>query len=206
MICALCGKKQSAFSSSYLKDNIMICSECQNMISALSQADNMGAYQNILSEFEAKCAAYNPTPEAQRALDEILTNIHTKQAPNIEKFEYQSKLFNFLSTTGYELSGYTITKYIKVISAESVLGTGFLSEFTAGVSDFFGIENNKFANKLDEAREAAMIKIAEKADKLGANALIGMNFNYVNFSGNIIGVVVHATAVYVEKITKSADK
>lgn len=205
MICALCGKKQSAFSSSYLKDNIMICSECQNMISTLSQTDDMEVYQNILSELQVKCTSYGPTPEAQKALDEILSNIHIKQAPKIEKGEYKTRLSHFLSTTGYELSGYKIIKYIKVISAETVLGTGFLSEFTASISDFFGVENNKFADKLDDAREASIIKIAEKADKLGANALIGMNFNYVNFSGNIIGVVINATAVYVEEITKNAD-
>lgn len=199
MICALCGKKHSAFSSSYLKDSIMICSDCQNTISFLSQTENVEDYQTALSEFQSKCASYGPDPEVQKVLDEILLNIHTKQTPKIKKFDYQSKLSNFLSTTGYDLSGYKIIKYIKVVSAETVLGTGFLSEFTANISDFFGVENNKFGIKLDEAREASVIKIAEKADQLGANALIGMNFNYINFSGNIIGVVVNATAVCVEK-------
>lgn len=202
MICALCGKKQSAFSSGYLKDSgIMICSDCQNSISALDHmaAEDLGKYKDALEEFQAKCAAYGPAPEAQKVLDEVLSSIQTKQAPNIEKFEYDSKLKNFMSTTGLEFSGYKITKYIKVVSAETVLGTGFLSEISAGVSDFFGTENNKFAIKLDKAREASMIKLAEKADKLGANALIGMHFNYVNFTGNVVAVVVNATAVCIEE-------
>lgn len=36
-----------------------------------------------------------------------------------------------LLTTGYDFSGYKIIKYIGVISGEVVLGTGFLSEFSA---------------------------------------------------------------------------
>ena len=50
-----------------------------------------------------------------------------------------------------------------------------------------------------------VFKLAEKADKLGANALIGMNFNYVNFTGNIIGVVINATAVVVQPVSYMAS-
>ena len=202
MICALCGKKQSAFSSSYLTEGIMICSDCQNTISSLSElaATDLEKYNRTLFSFREKCNTYGPSADAQKALDDTLERIHIKQTPKMEKLQYQAKLSGFLSTTGFDFSGYRIEKYIKVISAETVLGTGFLSEFTAGLSDFFGTENNKFASKLDEAREAALVKLAEKSDKLGANALIGMNFNYVNFTGNIIGVVINATAVVVQPV------
>ena len=51
-------------------------------------------------------------------------------------------------TTGYNFEGYFIKKYITVVQSEVVLGTGFLSEFSASVSDVFGIASATMENKL----------------------------------------------------------
>lgn len=103
-------------------------------------------------------------------------------------------------TTGYDFSGYKIIKYIGVISGEVVLGTGFLSEFSASFSDLFGAESSAFADKWETAKDAAIKKLTLKSAEKGGNAIIGIDFDYLTFASNMVGVVVNGTSVMIEKI------
>lgn len=114
--------------------------------------------------------------------------------------EKQSKIFNLMLTNGFNFEGYKIKEYIKVISGENVLGTGFLSELSANFADIAGKESERFTSKLEQVKDNAIYRLCEQAADLNANAIIGVNFNYINFSGNVIGIVVSGTAVRIEKI------
>ncbi len=106
-------------------------------------------------------------------------------------------------TSGYDFDGYTIIKYIGVVSGQVVLGTGFLSEVSATFADFFGETSKKFEDKLETAKNAAIEKLIVKSLEKGANAIIGVDFDYITFHNNMIGVVANGTAVIVK--TKKAD-
>ena len=88
-----------------------------------------------------------------------------------------------------------IVIYYGIASGSTVLGTGMLSEFSAAVSDTFGTENTAFSDKLDQARNASINRMIDNAISLGGNALIGVSFEYVNFSSNMIGVIANGTVV-----------
>ena len=102
-------------------------------------------------------------------------------------------------TTGFNFEGYSIKMYKGVTSGQVVLGTGFLSEFTAEFADFFGVHSNKFADKLESAKNAAVQKLINKSASLGGNAIIGLDFDYITFANNMIGVVANGTSVIIEK-------
>lgn len=102
-------------------------------------------------------------------------------------------------TTGFSFEGHTIRRYAGVISAQVVMGTGFLSELSASVSDFLGEENDAFAKKMERAKDAALTKLIEKSIEKGGNAIIGVDFDYITFSSNMIGVVTNGTSVVIEK-------
>lgn len=103
-------------------------------------------------------------------------------------------------TTGYNFEGYNIVAYRKVITGQVVLGTGFLSEFAASFSDFFGVESNTFSDKMEKAKEAALDKMIKNSVEAGGNAIIGVDFDYITFAYNMIGVVASGTSVVIEKI------
>ena len=103
-------------------------------------------------------------------------------------------------TTGSTLQGYEIKQYLGVLSGEVVLGTGFLSEYNASFADFFGTESDAFSNKLDRAREGALTRMKRQAVLRGANAVIGIEFDYIAFGRNMVGVVANGTAVVAEPI------
>ena len=80
------------------------------------------------------------------------------------------------------------------------MGTGFASEFSASFSDFFGNSSDMFSNKLRQAKEAALEKLILKSVEVGGNAIIGVDFDYITFTGNLIGVVANGTSVLIEKL------
>ena len=47
-------------------------------------------------------------------------------------------------------------------------------------------------------KHAAMRRLVEKTALAGGNALIGIDFDYVNFVGNLMGVIASGTAVKIE--------
>lgn len=106
-----------------------------------------------------------------------------------------------LISSGYDFEGYKIQKYLGFLSGETALGTGFLSEYTASFSDFFGIESNSFSNKLRQAKSASIRKLKQLVHDIGGNAIIGVDIDYHTFTGNMIGVIASGTAVIVEKIS-----
>ncbi len=117
-----------------------------------------------------------------------------------EQNEYEAIFESFTMTTGFDFEGFKIIKYHKVICAETVLGTGFLSEIMANASDFLGSRNSSFSSKLAKARNYSTNDLIKNALALGANAIIGLDFDYVIFGANIIGVIVNGTAVTIKKI------
>ena len=86
---------------------------------------------------------------------------------------------NILVTTGSTFQDYEIKEYLGVITGQGVLGSNFIKSLTASVSDASERENAK----LEKCREDASEKIEAAAEKLGANAIIGMRLTYASCGG-----------------------
>jgi uncharacterized protein YbjQ (UPF0145 family) len=54
--------------------------------------------------------------------------------------------------------------------------------------------------KLETARESALKNLVKKSVQSGGNAIIGIDFDYITFSNNMIGVVANGTSVEIEPI------
>lgn len=106
-------------------------------------------------------------------------------------------------TTGYEFQGYHITEYLDVIFDEMLVGIGFLkgivSSFDNVISALTGSEATEMINKLNNVKLQLRDRVIEKAESLGANALIGIDFESSKL-GDLIMVSMTATAVKIDKI------
>lgn len=103
-------------------------------------------------------------------------------------------------TTGHFFDGYKITDYKGIISGETVVGTGVLSELLASGSDLFGIESDSFSEKMRTAKELSIEKLKIQSALVEGNAIIGIAFDYITLSNNMIGVSANGTAVVIEKV------
>lgn len=131
--------------------------------------------------------------------NEDLWNAREAKESIREQSMLKNKMACHILTTGYEVSGYKIVDYKGVISGQIVLGTGFLSEFSASVADLFGSQSGLFSDKLEKAKNIAMNKLIEKSIEKGGNAVIGVDFDYITFANNMLGVVANGTSVIIEK-------
>lgn len=106
-------------------------------------------------------------------------------------------------TTGNEFQGYFITEYYDVIFDEMIMGIGIgnalKSSFDNFASAVMGSEATVLVERLNIAKEELRGRIIKKAQKLGANALIGIDFESSRI-GELLMVSMTATAVYIEKI------
>lgn len=103
-------------------------------------------------------------------------------------------------TTGYDFEGYFIKKYIAVVQSEVVLGTGFLSEFSAGVSDVFGMASATMEGKLSEAKYRAQRQLIKRSIKTGGNELIGISISITTLRNNMLVISAMGTSVIADKI------
>ncbi|WP_195983864.1 heavy metal-binding domain-containing protein [Clostridium sp. D33t1_170424_F3] len=167
-------------------------------IQGLSSEDLWRSAKTVSEKYKVHNPLYNKDLwriREEREFEKRKQQIKKDLEERTEKFYIDNMM-----TTGYSFDGYKIVSYNGVIFGEVVLGTGFLSEFGASLSDFFGIESNMFADKLKKAKQAAIKKLAGEAIRTRSNAIIGIDIDYITFSNNMMGVVANGTGVTIEKI------
>lgn len=103
-------------------------------------------------------------------------------------------------TTTPSLDGSFVKRYLGVESVEIVIGTGMFSEFSSSVADFLGTRSSAFEQKLQGAKRAALDKLRWVASERGGNAVVGIDLDYTEFSGNRIGLIANGTIVEVAPI------
>ena len=86
-------------------------------------------------------------------------------------------------TTTNSIEGAEITSYMRLVSANIVIGTNFLSDIFASFTDFFGGRSNTYQHRLDEVYQNAINEIEEKAARMGADAVVGLKMDFNEISG-----------------------
>lgn len=80
------------------------------------------------------------------------------------------------------IQGATIEKYIDTICANVVLGSNAFSDFGASFTDFFGGRSNIYEGKLALIYEKAKKALVQKAQMVGANAIVGFKVDFDEIS------------------------
>jgi len=102
-----------------------------------------------------------------------------------------------ITTTTPNIEGKNIREYMGVVSAEVIIGANVFKDILGGLRDFFGGRSGTYERVLDEAKQNAMNELVEKAQALGANAVVGidLDFETVGSGGSMLMVVASGTAV-----------
>ena len=111
----------------------------------------------------------------------------------IEQLKQAAK--KVLVTTTPKVDGYYVAKYIGIESVEFVIGTGAFSEISSSIADFFGARSSAFEKKLQAAKRHAMDALKFVAAEQGANAVIGIDLDYTEFTGNRVALIINGTLV-----------
>ncbi|ABB13898.1 MULTISPECIES: YbjQ family protein [Carboxydothermus] len=102
-----------------------------------------------------------------------------------------------LATSG-RLDGFKVTKYLGIVTGEAIMGTNFIRDLLASISDIIGGRSGAYEQQLEEARNIVLNEMSERAKRLGANAVIGISLDYESVGQSMLMVVATGTAVYIE--------
>ena len=105
-----------------------------------------------------------------------------------------------LMSTTNTLEGKEIKKYLGVVTGEAILGANIFKDIFAGIRDIVGGRSAAYERALQDARRMAFTEMEEKAQRVGANAILGIDIDYetVGANGSMLMVSVTGTAVSVE--------
>lgn len=103
-------------------------------------------------------------------------------------------------TTTPTIEGKRIVRYYGIVTGETIIGANFMRDLFASVRDFFGGRSGSYEQVLREAKDTALREMQEEAQRIGANAIVGVDLDYetVGANSSMLMVTCSGTAVWVE--------
>jgi uncharacterized protein YbjQ (UPF0145 family) len=102
-----------------------------------------------------------------------------------------------LLTTTPNIEGKPIQQYIGIVTSEAIIGANIFKDLFAGIRDIVGGRSGTYERVIEEARQNALVELQQKAQQLGADAVVGidLDFETVGSGGSMLMVVATGTAV-----------
>lgn len=93
-----------------------------------------------------------------------------------------------------------ITKRIEIVTAECAFGMNMFKDLFAGVRDIVGGRSKAVQDTMRDARRTALYELKKEAYEVGANAVVGVDLDYVELSAHstMVMLVASGTAVVIE--------
>jgi uncharacterized protein YbjQ (UPF0145 family) len=100
-------------------------------------------------------------------------------------------------TTTSHVEGKQVTAYLGLVAGEVIVGANIFKDLFASIRDVIGGRSAAYESTLTDARMEAIDELRERAEKLGANAVIGvsLDFEAIGASSSMLMVTAVGTAV-----------
>lgn len=96
--------------------------------------------------------------------------------------------------------GHNIQQQLDVVYGSTVRSKHVGRDLLAGLKNIVGGELTAYTELLEDSRQEAMNRMIEKAQGLGANAIVGIRFSTSNIAQGASELFVYGTAVMVSPI------
>ena len=103
-------------------------------------------------------------------------------------------------TTTPNIEGYKILEYKGLVTGETIIGANFIKDIFAGIRDIVGGRSKSYEKVLQEGKETSVREMMQRAQELGANAIVGIDIDYetVGQGGSMLMVACSGTAVRIQ--------
>ncbi|MFD1466166.1 putative heavy metal-binding protein [Lapidilactobacillus mulanensis] len=81
-------------------------------------------------------------------------------------------------TTTNTVQDKTISEYKGIVFGEVITGINMFKDMGAGLRNMFGGRSKGYEEELTKAREEAIAEMSDRAEQLGADAVVGMKMDY----------------------------
>ena len=163
---------------------------------------NCGKSQTIL--------AMNPCLDCQNEEDKKLEKKRQKEEEAVKErdaavaalAEKVSNEIDAIMLTTETAPNINITERIEVITAECAFGMNIFKDLFAAVRDIVGGRSEAVQKTLRDSRKTVLYELKKEAHRVGANAVVGIDLDYMELStgGSMILMVASGTAVIIEDL------
>lgn len=102
-----------------------------------------------------------------------------------------------LATTN-NIEGKQIKEYRGIVFGEIVNGIQYFKDFSAAITNITGGRSAEYEEELVNSRADALKEMMNRAEKIGANAIIGVKVDYETIvQGSMLMVIASGTAVVI---------
>jgi uncharacterized protein YbjQ (UPF0145 family) len=123
------------------------------------------------------------------------------RAPTV-RFTLVTNGLPMIIVTTPSLEGHRITRYLGLVSGEAILGANIFRDMFAGIRDIVGGRSAAYEQELRKAKAIALDEMQEDAQRLGGNAIVGVDLDYETITmgsgGGMLMVSASGTAVVIE--------
>jgi uncharacterized protein YbjQ (UPF0145 family) len=81
-------------------------------------------------------------------------------------------------TTTPSIDGRSVERYLGIVTGEAILGANLFRDLFANIRDIVGGRSGAYEKELAQAREIALQEMRDRAQQLGANAILGVDLDY----------------------------
>lgn len=103
-----------------------------------------------------------------------------------------------MTTTTFNLEGYEIKKSLGVVRGITVRSRSIFGTIGGSLQTIFGGNITLFSELCENTREEAFKLMIVHAEKLGANAIVGVRYDATELLSSVTEVLCYGTAVIVE--------
>jgi len=102
-------------------------------------------------------------------------------------------------TTSFGFDGYHIVRHLGIVRGITVRSRSVVGNMVGGLQTIFGGNISIYTELCEQAREEAYQLMAQHAQQMGANAIIGMRYDANEVMEGVTEVLAYGTAVVIEK-------
>ena len=106
-----------------------------------------------------------------------------------------------LVTTTPSVEGYAITNYQGIVFGEVVAGVNMFRDIGASLRNVFGGRSQGYEEELTNARNEAIAEMQQRAEAMGAHAVVGVDIDYevLGADDGMLMVTASGTAVQISR-------
>ncbi|HEY9741439.1 MAG TPA: YbjQ family protein [Coleofasciculaceae cyanobacterium] len=97
-------------------------------------------------------------------------------------------------TTTDVIQGAVVESYLGIVTAEVVYGSNALRDFFAGIRDVIGGRTGAYERVFEKGQQDAIAELQQRAQRLGADAVIGIEIDTGTINVDQKGVLLLITA------------
>jgi uncharacterized protein YbjQ (UPF0145 family) len=183
-----------------------VCPNCEKKLNGLMITKSMVSQETVdfinhfnTNKSEAYCSGCSPI------LIQNFTSLHqeriSKLGDEVKKLLDVIPIITINSPLNWDY------KVKGIVSAQSVSGTGFMSELSSSFSDLIGSQSNALGDKLNNGENICRSEIRLKAAMMGGNAIIASDIDYAEVGGTkaMLMVCMAGTAVKLNNLSSVID-